>query len=195
MKVLNCGNQYTIKVKVYIGSAFVESDPIIKEMAIDESKIEYIYNNGIVNSKFGEVKLIADPEGLSIADFQNDKILCQTSSRCSLYNAVIGTSNNVDLSQYEAVVVRVNCEQYLEGNFGPCIISTNSTPFSYIGMSQYVDGAANMNQAGVENKEYELYCKKNSNNDAYKNNNGLGHVGITFTYDKFYVSQLYLVKK
>ena len=52
-----------------------------------------------------------------------------------------------------------------------------------------------MNQAGVENKEYELYCKIDSNNDAYKNNNGLGHVGITFTYDKFYVSQLYLVKK
>ena len=52
MKVLNCGNQYTIKVKVYIGSAFVESDPIIKKILIDdlypESARTYLFNKGNV---------------------------------------------------------------------------------------------------------------------------------------------------
>lgn len=195
LKNLNYGNQYTIKVRVYMENGLVESDPIVKEMKMDESRKEYIYNKGVVNSKYGEVKLIADPEGKSIAEFQNDKILCQTSSRCSYHNAVIGTTNNVDLSQYEAVVVKVNCEQYREGYFGAAIISTNSNPYSYICKEQNDKGIANMNKPWIINTEYELYLKIDSDDTIYKNNNGLGHVGIAFTYDKFYLTEIYLVKK
>lgn len=145
-------------------------------------EIEYIYDNGTVNSKFGELALITNTENNSIAEFNSDHIFCATSSRCSYNNAKIGTVNAIDLSDYKKLAIEVICTQYQEGNFGVCVVDKNNkdTFLKYINANNYSDFAVN------EKFIIELDISALTSE---------GHVATHYTYDKYKLLRMYLVKK
>ena len=136
---LNSDITHNIKVRAYItDGSYKDTEKIVDSYInfsnptnltgkeIDESKIEYIYNNGIVNEDFGGVEVIGNSEGNSIAEFKSNYIFCATSTRCARYNAKIGTKNTIDLSEYESINAVVNCISYKEGNFGMGLFSAEA---------------------------------------------------------------------
>ncbi len=186
---------HTIKVIAYISdydyketekNAFIELENItnLSGKVIDKNKIEYIYNAGTVNPNFGEVKLIDNIENNSIAVFKPDYIICQTSSRCATHNAKIGTTKTIDLSEYESVNAVIKCLNYKEGHFGVCIYSGNSKDSN----RGYMDiQKANEYSSFENNKLCIVSCDITQS--------GIGYPTIHYTYDKFLVYQIFLIKK
>jgi predicted double-glycine peptidase len=146
---------------------------------IDENKIEYIYNNGVINETFGGIEF-ENPENNSIAMMTSRYLFCATSTRCAWNNAQIRTKNTIDLSKYESLNAVINCTSYEEGNFGTRFLDSNNAYIKYKCVNSY-------EQKISTNTPYIISCDIDQT--------GEGYAGLHFTYDKFYVSQLYLVKK
>ena len=191
---LNSDITHNIKVRAYItDGSYKDTEKIVDSYInfsnptnltgkeIDESKIEYIYNNGIVNEDFGGVEVIGNSEGNSIAEFKSNYIFCATSTRCARYNAKIGTKNTIDLSEYESINAVVNCISYKEGNFGMGLFSAEAVD-TYINHKK-----VNSYSSFESNKPFIISCDINQT--------GRGYAGISYTYDKFFVSQIYLIRK
>lgn len=192
---LHSSPDHTVKVIAYISDdnykefekkAFIDLKNItnLSGKTIDESKVEYIYNVGTVNEDFGEVKLIDNLENNSIAEFKPNYIVCQTSSRCSRHNAKIGTTNSIDLSKYESVYAVIKSLDYKEGYFGMCIFSGNSEDSNrgYMNIQK-----ANAYSSFENNKLCIISCDITET--------GQGYPAVHYTYDKFLVYQIFLVKK
>ncbi len=190
---LKNGADYNVKVIAYLNNESKTSETTVTTeidfsnpinltgKQIDESKIEYIYNNGVINEAFGGIEF-ENPENNSIAEDRHKYLFCATSTRCDWKNAKIRTKNTIDLSKYESLNAVINCTSYGEGNFGTSFMSSGdiNSYIKYKNVNSYV-------QKISTNTPYIISCDIDQT--------GEGYAGLHFTYDKFYVSQLYLVKK